>query len=266
MNDLLHFLIAGGAAGLLAGLFGVGGGLIMVPVLALVFASQVSGDAVLPLALGTSLAAIVFSAASSAWGHHRRGAVDVELIRRALPMLAAGAAVGAFGAAWAPRALLTALLALFQAGVCVMMVRKTYYTEAAVTAVAERSASNPVLGVIGAVCALAGIGGGTLCVPYFNHLGIPPRKAVGTAAALGVPIALAAACAFATAGWLQGVDLPNSVGYVHLVALAGLVPGTIAGAQAGAALAHRLQPKLLMGLFCAFLALASAKTLAAVLG
>jgi uncharacterized membrane protein YfcA len=80
-----------------------------------------------------------------------------------------------------------------------------------------------------------------------------------------VPIALAAACAFAAAGWLQGVDLPNSVGYVHLVALAGLVPGTIAGAQAGAALAHRLQPKLLMGLFCAFLALASAKTLAAVL-
>ena len=240
----------------------------MVPVLALVFASQVSGDAVLPLALGTSLAAIVFSAASSAWGHHRRGAVDVALIRRALPMLAAGAAVGAFGAAWAPHALLTALLALFQAGVCVMMVRKTYYTEAEAepTAVAERAPSNPLLGVIGGVCALAGIGGGTLCVPYFNHLGIPPRKAVGTAAALGVPIALAAACAFAAAGWLKGVDLTNSVGYVHLAALAGLVPGTIAGAQAGAALAHRLQPKLLMGLFCAFLALASAKTLAAVLG
>ncbi|HSW26695.1 MAG TPA: sulfite exporter TauE/SafE family protein, partial [Burkholderiaceae bacterium] len=221
MSDLLQFLIAGGAAGLLAGLFGVGGGLVMVPVLALVFASQVSGDAVLPLALGTSLAAIVFSAASSAWGHHRRGAVDVALIRRALPMLAAGAAVGAFGAAWAPHALLTALLALFQASVCVMMVRKTYYPEVGVgvgvevAAAAERAPSNPLLGVIGGVCALAGIGGGTLCVPYFTHLGISPRKAVGTAAALGVPIALAAACAFAAAGWLKGVDLTHSVGYVH---------------------------------------------------
>jgi len=146
------------------------------------------------------------------------------------------------------------------------MVRKTYYPNVSTGTVSERSHSNPLLGLIGAICAMAGIGGGTLCVPYFNYLGVAPRTAVGTSAALGVPIALTAALAFCTAGLLKGVDLPHSIGYVHLTALAGMVPGVIAGAQGGAALAHRLQPKLLMGLFCAFLALSSAKTLAAVLG
>ena len=266
MGELLYFLLAGGVAGLLAGLLGIGGGLVMVPVLALTFANQVNGDAVLPLALGTSLAAIFFSAASSAWGHYRRGAVDLGLVQRVLPMLAAGAVVGAIGASWAPHLLLTTLLALFQAGLCVYMVRKTYYPSATAAASIERAPSNPLMGLIGGICAMAGIGGGTLCVPYFNHLGVAPRTAVGTAAALGVPIALAAACAFGAAGWLKGAELPHSLGYVHLVALAGLVPGTIAGAQGGSALAHRLQPKLLMGLFSAFLALASARTLAAALG
>jgi uncharacterized membrane protein YfcA len=265
MSDFLYFLLAGAGAGFLAGLFGIGGGLVMVPVLALVLASQVSADAVLPLALGTSLAAIVFSAASSAWGHYRRGAVELALVRNALPLLLVGAVAGAVGASWAPHALLTILLAVFQAGVCVHMVRKTYYPSGPTDTVVERPHSNSVLGLIGAICAMAGIGGGTLCVPYFTHLGVAPRKAVGTASAVGIPIALAAALAFAIAGLVKGVDLPDSVGYVHLIALAGMVPGVIAGAQGGTALAHRLQPKVLMGLFCAFLALASAQALAAVL-
>jgi len=266
MSDFLCFLLAGGSAGLLAGLFGIGGGLVIVPVLALVLASQVPADAVLPLALGTSLAAIVFSASSSAWGHYRRGAVDLSLVKSALPLLLVGAVVGALGASWAPHVLLAAFLAVFQAGVCVYMVRKTYYAGTSTAPAVERSHSRPLFGVIGAICAMGGIGGGTLCVPYFSHLGVAPRTAVGTSAALGIPIALAAALAYCTAGLLQGVELPHSIGYVHLTALAGMVPGVIIGAQGGAALAHRLQSKLLMGLFCAFLALSSAKTLAAVLG
>jgi len=269
MGDFLYFLLAGGSAGLLAGLFGIGGGLVMVPVLALALAPEVPADALLPLALGTSLAAIVFSASSSAWSHYRRGAVDLPLVKNALPLLIAGAVAGAIGASWAPRELLTVFLAVFQAGLCVYMVRKTYYpgvATAAASEASERTPSNPLLGLIGAVCAMAGIGGGTLCVPYFNHLGVAPRTAVGTASALGIPITLAAAVAFATAGLMKGVALPHSIGYVHLTALAGMVPGVIAGAQGGAALAHRLQPKLLMSLFCAFLALSSAKTLAVVLG
>ena len=148
-----------------------------------------------------------------------------------------------------------------------MMVRKTYYTAVGVAAVAERPASNPVLGVIGATCALAGTGGGTPCVPYFNHLGIPPRKAVGTASRAGRagsrwqrlarPATGRAGSRGSTYRIARGLRAPDST--------RGPVPGTIAGAQAGTAIAHRLQPKLLMGLFCAFLALASAKTLAAVL-
>src|SRR5262245_9368115 len=153
MSDLLYFLLAGGSAGLLAGLFGIGGGLVMVPVLALVLAPQVPADALLPLALGTSLAAIVFSASSSAWGHYRRGAVNLALVKRALPLLIAGAVVGAFGASWAPRSLLTAFLALFQAGLCVHMARKTYYPNPSTVATVERPPSNPLLGLIGAICA-----------------------------------------------------------------------------------------------------------------
>ncbi len=253
------FLIAGSVAGVLAGLFGIGGGLVMVPVLVFALASQVPQDSVMPLALGTSLAAVVFSSASSAWGHYRKGAVQMALVQKAMPALVAGAVVGAMGAAWAPRQVLVVCLALFQSLLCIYMVRKTFWQKAATRENEQRPPSGAVLGGVGLTCALSGIGGGTMAVPYFRYLGVAPLNAVGTASALGIPISLSAAIGFMVAGLVQGVSFPNSVGFVNLVALAGMVPGVLLGAQLGTVVAHRMAPKLLMGLFCAFLALSATK-------
>lgn len=262
--SLFLFLSAGGAAGVLAGLFGIGGGLVMVPVLIVVLATQVPSESIMPLALGTSLAAVVFSSASSAWGHYRKGAVHTTLVRKALPMLVLGAVIGSVGAAWAPRQVLVAFLALFQTLLCIYMVRKTFWPPKGGAAAKMKSPSQAVLGGVGLTCALSGIGGGTMAVPYFRYLGVEPLKAVGTASALGIPISLSAACGFLIAGLVQGVSLPNSVGYVNLVALAGMVPGLLIGAQCGTVIAHELPSKLLMGLFCAFLAVSATKALASV--
>lgn len=256
---LLFYLTSGMIAGMLAGLFGIGGGLVMVPILVVALGPQVPSEALMPLTLGTSLAAVVFSSASSAWGHHRKGAVDVKLVRLALPALALGAAVGAVGAAWAPRQVLVAFLALFQALLCIYMVRKTFWPPKAGALVPERKPSQGVLGGVGLTCALSGIGGGTMAVPYFRHLGVAPIKAVGTASALGIPISFSAACGFLVSGLVQGTALPNSIGYINWMALAGMVPGVLLGAQIGAYIAHELPPKLLMGLFCAFMAASAVK-------
>jgi uncharacterized membrane protein YfcA len=257
---LLFYLTTGAIAGMLAGLFGIGGGLVLVPILLFALANQVSSDALMPLALGTSLAAVVFSSASSAWGHHRKGAVDLSLVRKALPALTLGAVIGAIGAAWAPRQLLVGFLALFQSLLCVYMIRKTFWPAAASTPIV-RDPSRAVLGSVGLTCALSGIGGGTMAVPYFRYLGVAPLNAIGTASALGVPISFAAASGFLVAGLVQGTTLPNSIGYVNWMALSTMVPGVLLGAQLGAHIAHALPAKLLMGLFCAFMALSASKAI-----
>lgn len=259
------YIAAGLTAGVMAGLFGIGGGLVMVPVLIAVLARELAPELVMPFALGTSLAAIVFSASSSAWGHFKKDAIDLVVVRRVLPALALGAVMGACFATFLPRSALVSFLAIFQIALCLYMVRKTFFALVPIhQAVNSREPSLPLLGVIGVTCALTGIGGGTLSVPYFRFLGMEPRKAVGTSAALGIPIALAAALGFIVAGLIQGVGEPHSLGFVNLWALMWMVPGVVVGAQLGAVIAHRIPAKWLMGLFCVFLAISAGKGLVSI--
>lgn len=256
MLMFMQFLTAGCAAGLCSGLFGLGGGIVLVPALLLLLAGTVPDSQLMPFALGTSLAAIVFSCGSSAWAHWRRGAVDVVLWRRLAPTLVLGAAAGALVAPFAPSAVLVMLAAL-EAYLCFRVAQKTF---SAAAEAAPRQPSTAALASISALAGSAGVGIGTLTVYWLRRLNVPAHTAVGTAAALGVPAALAAAGGFAVNGIAQKVQVPHALGFIHLVALAGIVPGVVLGAQIGAQLAHRCAPKMLMGLFCAAVGAAAARS------
>jgi len=257
METLLIFAATGVAAGLLAGLFGVGGGLIMVPALAFVLPGLGVGPAiVMQVAVGTSLAVISATSLSSMLAHHRQQGVRWDVFLRFAPGLAAGAVAGAFVAHALPGLVLQRIVGAGAILVAIQMF---------LTRIGDRHEfsdgnSCPSLfsllsagGVIGLLSALIGIGGGSLTVPYLTWRSVPIRQAVGTAAACGVPIAWAGAAGFVAAGWsVAGVPAP-SLGYVVLPAFAAIAVTSVATAPLGALLAHRLPPQHLKRAFAVLL-------------
>ena len=237
--DLAGFLLTGVLSGLLAGLFGVGGGVIVVPALILLFGHLgVGGDWVAHLAVGSSLAAIVGTGAASALAHHRRGGVRWELALRLAPGIVLGAWLGAVLAGALPELWLKRVFAAFLAYVGVRML-------APVSARGGRPLPGSLGlaamgGVIGTLSALVGIGGGTLTVPFLSAHGIPLRQAVGTSAACGLPIALAGAVGFLAVGWGREGLPPWSTGFVYWPAVGLILLASIPSAPWGARLAHAL--------------------------
>ena len=267
METLLIYAVTGVAAGLLAGLFGVGGGLIMVPALALVLPWQGLGPAVaMQVAIGTSLAVISATSLSSMAAHHRRGGVLWPVFARFAPGLAAGAAAGAFVAHALPGTVLQRIVGAGALLVAAQMLldrgkkgdAHLFRGPPDSWSDAEKKCASPFLllsagGVIGLLSALIGIGGGSLTVPFLTWRGVDIRQAVGTAAACGVPIAWAGAAGFVVAGWSVDGLPPFSLGYVALPAFAAIAVASVATAPLGARLAHDLPPRLLKRAFAGLL-------------
>jgi len=253
--------MAGAVAGLLAGLLGVGGGIVIVPVLEYALgAAGVPVELRMHLAVGTSLASIIPTALASARAHRLRGAFDGEIARQWAPAIALGAVLGAVVAAAASGAVLRAVfggVALLIAAR--MLLRNQQEPVAHVMPVRGRWRLVP--GGIGLVSAMMGIGGGSLSVPVLSAFGMPVHRAVGTSAWLGLWIALPAACGFVMLGYGRAGLPAGSVGFVNLPALAVLLPMTILLAPAGAALAHRLSRPVLSSAFGVFLLLVSLRML-----
>ncbi len=247
------FLAAGAAAGLLAGLLGVGGGIVVVPVLYHVLPHLGADESIrMHMAVGTSLAVIILTAAVSARRHHRRGAVDGPLVRRWTPAVVAGVAAGAVLAGHAGTAALNAVFA----AVAVLVAGRLALWPAGVEARGALPRPPWQWGfpaAIGAVSSLMGIGGGTLTVPVLTACGYPVTRAVGTAAAVGLVIAVPGAIGFAATGWGVPGRPPASLGYVNLAGVALLAPATMMAAPFGVRLAHWLPGRVLRGLFAAFL-------------
>jgi uncharacterized membrane protein YfcA len=253
-------LAVGATAGLLAGLLGVGGGLIVVPALTFLLSGRgVAPAAVVHTAVGTSLATIALTSIASVRAHNRAGAVAWERVRRLAPPIGAGALVGALAASRVPGEGLQALVGLFELAVAV---RIGFSAGLKPRKEAEARAEAPLWGVpIGALSALVGVGGGTLTVPYLIHLGEKVHRAVGTGAACGLPIALAGSLGFALTGsHAPGVPSPH-VGYIHLPAFAAIAAASWAFAPWGARLAHRLPADALRRVFAVFLALVGTRLL-----
>ena len=243
----------GALAGLLAGLFGIGGGLVIVPVLALVFAGQgVDPAVIMHLAIGTSLATIVITSLSSIRAHHRRGAVDWPVFRRITPGIVVGGVLGSGLASMLSSDVLRTAFALF-----LLLVALRMAFDLAPQA-HRQLPGRPGMGLagtlIGAVSTLMGIGGGTLSVPFLTWCNVAVRRAVATSAAIGLPIAVTGTIVYLITGWGQTVLPPLSLGYINLPAFVGIVVASTLFAPLGARLAHTLPERLLKRFFAVFLA------------
>ncbi len=254
------YVLAGAAAGLAAGLLGVGGGLVVVPVLAWSFARLgFDPGQIMHLALGTSLAVIVPTAVSSLRAHHRRGAVRWDLFRALGPGVAAGALAGAGLAHLFSTQALKVFFGLFELAVAVQM--GLDLRPRGGRALPGAPALAAAGGGIGVLSALAGIGGGTLTVPFLAWCRVPVHQAVATSAACGLPIAAAGALGFIATGWARPGLPAWSAGYVHLPALAAVATASVLTAPVGARLAHRLPPRTLRRVFAVVLAVLGARML-----
>lgn len=252
-ETLMMFLATGAIAGMLAGLFGVGGGLIMVPALAFVFPRlNVPPAIAMQIAIGTSLAVISVTSISSVLAHQRRDGVLWPVFRQLVPGLVVGAVAGALSAH-----LLSGLVLQRIVGVGALLVAVQMFADRAPPAAGRMPGAFGLAaagGVIGLLSALIGIGGGSLTVPYLSWCKVEMRQAVGTSAACGMPIAWAGAAGFIAAGWgVAGVPAPN-LGYVSLSAFAALAIASVLTAPLGARLAHSLPPRVLKQAFAALLA------------
>lgn len=257
---------AGLAAGVLAGLLGVGGGIILVPVLYYLFTFLgIDAEVRMHLAIGTSLATIIPTSLRSAHAHHERGAIDAALLRLWGPAMFCGALAGAWLATLADFRMLLALFAVVALLVALHMAfGHPSWRLAPAPPAAPAALGVPVL--IGAVSAMMGIGGGTLSVPTLTLLGVPIHRAVGTAAAFGILISVPAVLGFVLGGRGSAALPPYSIGYVSLLGVAVVTPMTLVAAPLGARLAHALSQQRLRRAFAFFLGVTALRMLWDVLG
>jgi len=248
---------AGVAGGILAGLLGVGGGIVIVPALYLALSTAGMDPAItMQVAVGTSLATIVFTSLSSGYGHFKRGAIDMDLLKLWAPSLLVGVVVGALLGGYVSGLILVGVFAAVAALVAIDMIfRKTKEDPT------PRGFAKPVWAVLGmitgALSAMMGIGGGTIGVPLLNFLGYDIRRAVGTSAAIGFIIGLPGAVVYALTGLgAEGLP-PFSLGYVNLAAAAIIIPLTSSFAHVGVKLAHSIPRPALRFAFGIFLMITS---------
>lgn len=246
------YLGLGAVAGVLAGLLGIGGGLVIVPMLVFAFTWQgLPAEHMMHLALGTSLASIIFTAVSSFMAHHKRGAVRWEVVRRITPGIIIGTLAGTFLAAALSTTFLKIFFAIFLYFVAwqILSGRKPQPGR-------ELPGHGGMLGIgggIGVFSSLVGIGGGTLSVPFMLWCNIGLHQAIGTSAAIGFPIAVAGTIGYIFNGW-PVADLPAwSLGYIYLPALAGIVAASVLTAPWGVRLAHSLPVAKLKKIFAILL-------------
>lgn len=253
MNVLPIYLALGACAGLLAGLLGVGGGLVIVAALAWLLPLQGVPEAhTMHVALATSLASIVLTGLSSARSHARRGSVLWPTVWTLVPGLLIGGMIGAVFAA----ALASETLRYVVAGFCLLAGSQLAFGTPRAAHPRSDPPRSPALAAaglgIGGLSAVVGIGGGSLTVPLLVWLGVPPVRAVGSSSACGVAIALASAASYALLSPSAPL-LPGSVGYVYLPAALGIALASVLMAPLGTRLAHRLSGPALKRVFAGFL-------------
>jgi len=258
MTWILAYLAAGTVIGFFAGLLGIGGGMTLVPILAALFAAQqMAPEHVMHLALGTAMAGVLFTGSASVREHHKLGSVDWIVVRRLAPPMATGTLLSSLASGWLPQQTLALAFAVIVTGAAtqIWIGRKPG---------PGRTLPGPAglwgVGlVIGVICGLVSAGGAFLSMPFMLWCGVPVRLAIGTGAALGVPVAGLGTLGFVVSGW-SAAGLPaGSLGFVLLPALAVVVVASTLTAPLGARLAHRLPVATLRRLFAVVLYLVAAK-------
>jgi uncharacterized membrane protein YfcA len=255
----LLLLGVGVLSGTTAGLLGVGGGIIIVPVLFHLFtAIGIEAGTAMHVAVGTSLATIIATSISSLRAHRQRGSVDETLVRAWAPALLIGVLVGATIAGYVRGTVLIAVFASVALIVAVHMAfaKPSWLIRDALPTGMQQQA---MAGAIGVVSAMMGIGGGTLSVPLLTLFGYPIHRAVGSAAALGLLIGIPGTLSFIISGWNAAARPPFSLGYVNLLGFLLILPTSMYFAVVGARLAHSLNNQNLRRVFALFLAVTSVR-------
>ena len=253
-------------AGIMAGLFGIGGGIVIVPVLEFALASLgVDPTIRMHVAVSTSLATIIPTSISSARAHYLRQAVDVAIFRRWAPFVVAGALLGAFLASRVD----SDVLAIVFATTATLVALKTLFRFGQ-THLSQGIPRNPLVSSlpvgIGAVSTMMGIGGGVMSVMVLRLYNQPIHRAIGTAALFGLAIAVPGTAGLVLAGWGDPRLPTGSVGFVSLLGFAAIAPMTVVSAPIGARLAHAFSEKVLNRLFALFLLIASGRLFLSVFG
>jgi uncharacterized membrane protein YfcA len=257
---LLAYFATGAFVGFLAGLLGIGGGMTLVPVLAAMFtAQQFAPEHTVHLALGTGMASIMFTSSASVRAHHRLGGVDWALVRRVGPGMVAGTLLATAMSGWvAQRTLALAFAAIVYAGATqILLGRKP----SAARALPGTPALVAIGLLIGVVCGVVSAGGAFMTVPFMLFCGVSMTTAIGTGAALGVPVAIVGTLGFVFSGWRVLQLPPLSLGFVYGPALLGIVAGSVLTAPMGARAAHRLPVATLRRIFAGLLYVLATKML-----
>jgi len=248
LASVLWLLALGGGVGFIAGLMGVGGGMLIVPFMAMILAStDFPKDLIVHVAIATSLATIMFTSMSSIWAHHRHGAVKWPIVK----IMAPGILLGSWIGPWIGQQLSDSSLALFFSLFATIVATEMLVGKKP-TATRELPGSIAMLsvgGVIGILSGLIGAGGGFLSVPFMTSCNVKINNAVATSAALGLPIAIAGTLS----NVFQGQGFPGlplgSLGFVYMPGLVAVSAASVLTAPLGARAAHRVQHRTLKMLF-----------------
>ena len=265
MEWYLAYLTLGALTGFLAGLFGVGGGLVLVPVLLMLFDAQhIAAEHTLHLALGTSMATIIFTSLSSLRKHNQHGAVNWQVVRRITPGILFGTALGALLASSIPARGLGIFFTLFVYFVAAqILLGKNPHPSRQLPGAAGMTLAGTFTGWISS---LVSIGGGAIIVPFLIWCNVPLRHAIGTASAIGFPIAIGGTLGYIAVG-AHIETLPElHLGYVYLPALFWVSLASVLTAPLGAKTVHRIQMELLRKLFAVLLIVLATKLLWKVFG
>jgi len=250
-------LATGCIAGVLAGLFGIGGGIVIVPVLEATLGALGVDPAIrMHIAVATSLATIIPTSISSALAHHRRASVDTAIVRRWVAFVFIGALAGAWIASQMHSRSLAFVFATLALLVAIKMVLWPEIRNIT-TSVPRRPLVTALPTAIGALSSMMGIGGGTFSVMTLTLFGMPIHRAVGTAALFGLAISLPGTLGYVVTGWGDPRLPPGSLGYVSVAGFALIAPATILFAPLGARIAHAFSARSLSIAFGLFLVIAA---------
>lgn len=253
-------LACGVVAGLLAGLLGVGGGIVIVPMLFHVFSGYgIAPDTAMPLAIGTSLSTIVLTSLVSARNHHRRGGVDWALVRTWIGPILIGVLIGTLVAHTVSGIELKTAFGVLLMVVSVHMLISARRPLSLFAGLPARWSQSVLGTVVGSASSLLGIGGGTLMVPLLSLFSYPIHRAVATSAVFGFIISVPATVGYILGGWQSAGLPPGSTGYINWLAFAALVPATVLCAPWGVRLAYRLNVVQLKNAFAVFLFIVGVK-------
>ncbi|HSW69599.1 MAG TPA: sulfite exporter TauE/SafE family protein [Gammaproteobacteria bacterium] len=252
---LIIYLIIGAFAGIMSGLFGLGGGVIVIPALSAVFLhyTSIPREFSMQMAVGTSLAIMISTSLSALYAHHKRQAVRWDMFRLMLPGLMLGAMIGVLIVHYLPSSWLQIIFGLFLILVGLrMLFNHTYNTSETSLSLRLVRISSLLIGILSSIL---GVGGGTLIVPFLLRCQLDMRKATGTSIACGLSIGIVATLCFMITGFFSAQKASWSTGYIYWPAFLGVAVASTLLAPVGAILAHNLPKEILKRFFGLFLLL-----------